>query len=384
LCLVAFLLLTAGEAWAEEQPNQTQMVQQGTVESKTMIDGKEILDPLPTAPSPSETAPVEAYPVRTEKPPPSPAAPAQMTSVTDYLASQRPAPQQFAVTIVNGEVVGSDPVVQEPPPTPTSASGDGRPPAPQAAVPAQSGPQTTSDPEPVASSSDGGAKTAPAPRPDSSTDNALPSVSSEPTPQASDPVPWPTLEPEPVASGENVSLPVAAGEPLAPAVAGTSVSSAAHKSPAAGPTVPVGVGGTSPLPSSSGTTATSTMSDAMSNVVNSAANIVHDAAASVAVEISGILASGSVDPSSGETHDSSQEEAPQPVIPLAPPEGGSSFFSLSGGGQGGSLGVAPLLLPVGILASSLVLLRRSGWRYLASYEVPKPSSALLLPLERPG
>jgi hypothetical protein len=382
LCLVAFFLLTAGEAWAEEQPNQTQMVQQGTVESKTMIDGKEILDPLPTAPSASETAPVEAYPVRTEKPPPSPATPAQMTSVTDYLASQRPAPQQFAVTIVNGEVVGSDPVVQEPPPTPTAASGDDRP-APQAAVPDQYRPQTTSDPDPVASSSDGGNGPAPAPRPVSSTDNPLPSVSSDPTPQASDPVSWPTLEPEPVASGENVPLPVAAGEPLAPSVAGTDLNySAARKPPTAGPTVPVGVSGTSPLPASFGT-ATSTMSN---GVVNSAAKIAHDAAETLAAGLSGTLASGSVKPSAdGTRHDppSQEEEAPQPVTPRPPPAGGTSSFSLSGGGHGGSTGVVPLLL-VGVLASGLVLLRRSGWRYLASCEVPKPSSALLSPLERPG
>jgi hypothetical protein len=387
LCLVAFLFFTAGEAWAEEQPNQTQTTQQGTVESKTTIDGKEILEPLPTAPSPSENAPVEAYPVRTEKPPPSPAAPAQMPPVTDYLASQRPAPQQFAVTIVNGEVIGSDPVVQEPPPTPTSASGDGRPPAPQAAVADQYRHQTTSDPEPVASSSDGGTGAGGrVPRPGSSTDNALPSVSSDPTPQASDPVPWPTLEPEPVASGENVPLPVAAAEPLAPSVSGTDLNySAAHKPPAAGLTVPVGVGRTSPLPSSLGT-ATSTMSDAMSNdLVNSAAKIAHDAAETLATGISGTLASGSVDPSSDKTHDPlSEEEAPQPMTPLAPPAGGTSAFSLSGGGQVGSTGVAPLLLLVGVLASSLVLLRHDGWRYLASCEVPKPSSALLSPLERPG
>jgi len=360
LCLVAFLLLTAGEAWAEEQPNQTQLAQQGTVESKTTIDGKEVLKPLPTAPSPSETAPVEAYPVRTEKTPPPSAVPAQMTPVTDYLASQRPAPQQFAVTIVNGEVVGSDPVVQEP------------------SVPA---------PKPVPQSEDGGdGPGGSVPRPIPSTDNPLPpSVSSDPMPEASEPVPWPTLPSEPVASGGDAPLPVAAEEPrapLAPSVEGTDLNSAAHKPPPMDPTVPVGVGGTSFLPSSFGT-ATSTMSN---DVVSSAAKIVQDAAGTLATGISGTLASGSVELSADETrHGPSQEEeeeAPQPVTPHAPPAGGTSAFSLSGGGQVGSTGVVPLL--VGVLASGLVLLRRSGWRYLASCEVPKPSSALLLPLERPG
>jgi hypothetical protein len=38
-----------------------------------------------------------------------------------------------------------------------------------------------------------------------------------------------------------------------------------------------------------------------------------------------------------------------------------------------------------VLASGLVLLRRDGLLFrLAPYEPPKPSSALLLPLERPG
>jgi hypothetical protein len=49
-------------------------------------------------------------------------------------------------------------------------------------------------------------------------------------------------------------------------------------------------------------------------------------------------------------------------------------------GTGG--GFAPLL--VGILALAVVLLRRDFRTYLVSCELPKPSSALLLPLERPG
>jgi hypothetical protein len=46
-------------------------------------------------------------------------------------------------------------------------------------------------------------------------------------------------------------------------------------------------------------------------------------------------------------------------------------------------GSAPLL--VGILAlTAAILLRRDFRKYLISCEMPKPSSALLLPLERPG
>jgi hypothetical protein len=74
---------------------------------------------------------------------------------------------------------------------------------------------------------------------------------------------------------------------------------------------------------------------------------------------------------------------PQPVSPLAPPLGGSSFSgSGSQTGLGGG-GFAPLLL-VCVLASGLVLLRRDGLLRWASCETPKPSSALLAPLERPG
>lgn len=72
-------------------------------------------------------------------------------------------------------------------------------------------------------------------------------------------------------------------------------------------------------------------------------------------------------------------DTPQPVSPFALPAGSS--FSLSGG-EIGSSGVALLLLC--ILASGLILLRRDGKLSWAFYELPKPSSALLLPLERPG
>src|ERR671920_465769 len=62
---------------------------------------------------------------------------------------------------------------------------------------------------------------------------------------------------------------------------------------------------------------------------------------------------------------------------------GSSFFSLSGVGQAGPGGGLVLLL-LGVLASGLILLRRDGPLSWASCEMPKPSSALLLPLGRPG
>jgi hypothetical protein len=83
---------------------------------------------------------------------------------------------------------------------------------------------------------------------------------------------------------------------------------------------------------------------------------------------------------------SSEGAAPDPLVPLVPPMpplGDSSFFSLPGTMQVGSGGGLGLLL-LGVLASGLILLRRDGPLSWISYELPKPTSALLLPLERPG
>ena len=82
----------------------------------------------------------------------------------------------------------------------------------------------------------------------------------------------------------------------------------------------------------------------------------------------------------------SEGAAPDPLVPLVPPMsplGDSSFFSLPGTMQVGSGGGLGLLL-LGVLASGLLLLRRDGPLSWISYELPRPTSALLLPLERPG
>ena len=82
-------------------------------------------------------------------------------------------------------------------------------------------------------------------------------------------------------------------------------------------------------------------------------------------------------PSSGGTG-SPRENAPSP--PASP---GGSSFSLAGVGQlGPGGGVAPLLLCV--LTVGFILLRPQGGLAWASCDLPKPSSALLTPLERPG
>lgn len=73
----------------------------------------------------------------------------------------------------------------------------------------------------------------------------------------------------------------------------------------------------------------------------------------------------------------------EPLFPPRPPSGDSSFFSLSGVGQAGP-GSGLVLLLLGVLASGLILLRPDGPLSWAPCEMPKPSSALLLPLKRPG
>jgi hypothetical protein len=83
----------------------------------------------------------------------------------------------------------------------------------------------------------------------------------------------------------------------------------------------------------------------------------------------------------GDAPESASRHERRPSSPLAPLR--DSSFSLSGGQAGPGSGLTPLL--VCVLASGLILLRRDGLLFgWAPYEPPKPGSALLLPLERPG
>jgi hypothetical protein len=99
-----------------------------------------------------------------------------------------------------------------------------------------------------------------------------------------------------------------------------------------------------------------------------------------------VLGSVSEDPSgpAPESADPLGSTTPEPTTPLPSPVGYGAF-SPSAGGQasGGGSGIAPLFLC--ILASGLILLRRREGRLAWALDyVPKPSSALLTPLERPG
>ncbi len=85
---------------------------------------------------------------------------------------------------------------------------------------------------------------------------------------------------------------------------------------------------------------------------------------------------------SGETGSSPRDDVPQPASPFAPLPMGGSSFSLSGVGEVGPGGATPVLLCV--LVPVLLLLRRDCGISWVFWDFSKPSSALLLPLERPG
>jgi hypothetical protein len=137
-----------------------------------------------------------------------------------------------------------------------------------------------------------------------------------------------------------------------------------------------------------------TAANAVGSAVGSAMEAARSTTTSVAAEVLQTLANGALDPSSyssdGAQASPTQEEGgtthppSQPAAPLLPPVGDGPLFSSSGTGQAGfGSGFAMVLL--GVLASGLVfLLRRDGLLFLASWEIPRPTSALLLPLERPG
>jgi hypothetical protein len=399
LCLVA-LVLNSAEAWAKEQPSQTPL-QQGTVHSTTPISDK-VAEPVPGAktppvvPPPVELPPAEdpvPPPPKTETPPtteePSPLPPTPETPPPAEEPSpppidpvpSRPEPEVVApqpvphwVTVVTGgEVVESEPV-----PTSQSVTDFGRVLEPQL--------MTNASPAIVDSAS--AVPAAPA-----ATDDGY---ASEPSPEA------PVL---PV-----LRVPEAAPEQVLPSASGlVGLVRGIVAEPALPPATPQGYGGplptlattapvegstpsTAPVPTvvTASVEAALRLPSSLGATAASAVGTVQSAAASVAsatAEVLRSLASGSPDTSSTDETQEQQpsEGTPQPApAPLAPPLGGS-LFSLSTIGGNAGLGGSFTPLLVGSLALlGTVLLRRDFRMYLASCDLPKPSSALLLPLERPG
>ena len=111
---------------------------------------------------------------------------------------------------------------------------------------------------------------------------------------------------------------------------------------------------------------------------NSAVETLHGAA----VDVSEALVPGSEAPAERPSGGMTESSEDAPPLPSPAPLGGS-YFSPLVGGQVGLGGVVPLL--IGVLVAGLVLLRplvgRLSWAFCES---PRPSSVLLLPLERPG
>ena len=186
--------------------------------------------------------------------------------------------------------------------------------------------------------------------------NDLPPLPLQERPTANTPVPG--AHPAPLPGSEVVGT-VPAGPAPSTAVRGTPVSLALG---------PLAVGH-QPPPSPQ-----ATVSSAAGNLQSGAADVMNTRASTHA-------SGGGPSPGTGDASESTPQQEQRPSAPLTP-LGGSSF-SLTGGQASPGSGLTPLL--VCVLASGLVLLRRDGLLFRwAPYEPPKPSSALLSPLERPG
>jgi hypothetical protein len=430
LCLSAFVL-AANEAWAKEQPSPA--AQRGPAEGKNTPNGQangQVAEPVSGTPTPSLTPPV-APPAFQGQPAVTP--PVQTPPVVNTPVETAPPPPK-SETPPPAEKPSSPPLEPVPStPEPDAAPQPTPQPAPQAGgeedveydpVPHTSQrPMTGSDrvvePEPVSTASPNIVDKvvhevidlAPAP--------ATPATADEG--HTAGPAPDPVLPLPALAAASDQVLP-AASEGLAALVRGLVTEPAT--APATAPIAPWAApwGGDGPLTtitnnkpaaafvaaavpaapavgealrlsSSLGTRAAGALGSTM-GTIQSAATSAARAATSVAsatAEVFRALAGGSAGtPSSSTDATSGTQQAPSggapqdPVAPLAPPLGDSLFSPFTGAaGQLGGGGVAPLL--VGILALLTVTLTRRDFRtYLIACEMPKPSSALLRPLERPG
>jgi len=344
-------ILVSGKAWAQQPPQEQQ--QQAEVAQRVLIDGEateHVPGTLPAASVPVRTLPASAPLVD----------PVPSTDQYDPGTSSEPEPSPPEPPIRHEPEVALD---LEPA---TSAPGPLTQHRIETPVDADPAPGGSRLPESV-----------PTPQPD-----LVSSLDPAPT-SPLDPAPGP----EPVIFEEN--------EPL---------SSPAEEAPASVLTVPdVGQEG-SYLPTSL-ETAVSSAAETLESAANALGSLTDRSSlfwssaknqqGSIGAALVGLFsggeatltpaAEGSVEnlgsPSDG-TESPSRDSTPQPTYPLVPPPAGSSYFSLSGGGEIGPGGVVTLLLCV--LVSVSILLRRDRRILWAFCDYSKPSSALLLPLERPG
>ncbi|HEY6751076.1 MAG TPA: hypothetical protein VI027_07100 [Rubrobacteraceae bacterium] len=423
LSLFVFVLAT-GEARAEEVPSPTaqQPAVVGAVDGVVVLNGKATY-PTRGYPAPGYYwAPVETTSVGTAKsgtpPAAQPVTPPVPPVVSPPVSSARPAsetepaPRGYPGMIPDGEEV----VESEPEPIPTSPKPHNPELVPTPTDWHDPGALTVDEPEPT---SDGALPT-PGPVPDlspfepeGSREGSKPlGAAFEPTP-----VPFALGEGEPTGSaspssgshqapsfGAQPTSPRAPIGPVgkpAPLSADHAVYPAAHRMPSRAPEQATSYPAAQKMvqqavqpiarqavPGSSALAAavsSGAVQEALTRTLTTVAG-----AASAAANAFGTLAdwtTGYYYPSDEATQSpSGGGDAPEPLKPLfppMPPSGDSPFFSLSGVGQAGPGGGLVLLL-IGVLASGLILLRRDGPLSWASCEMPKPSSALLLPLERPG
>jgi len=151
---------------------------------------------------------------------------------------------------------------------------------------------------------------------------------------------------------------------------------------AAVPAAPA-VGEAMRLSSSLGTRAAGALSSTVGTVQSAATSVASATAEVFRTLVGGSAGTPSTDATNGTQQAPSGGTPQEPVAPLAPPLGGSFSPFTGAAGQLAGGGVAPLL--VGILALlTMSLARRDFKTYLIACEMPKPSSALLRPLERPG
>ena len=422
LCLSA-LVLAANEAWAKEQPAKEQpspAAQQGPAEGKNTPNGQgngqgEPVRGTPTTPvtlppaqgPPAVTPPVQKPPVENAPPPPKsetpPPAEKPSSPPLDPVPSTPkpdPAPQPTPQPVPQAGAGGEEDVESDP--------------VPNTSQPPMTGSDRVIEPEPVRTASPGILDEIE----DIGHDLARAPVSAPATPAAADeghaagPAPDPVLPlPAPVAAAKQV-LP-AASKGLATLVRGLLAEPAAE--PATAPIAPWGDGGplttfTNSIPAAAvvaaAVPAAPVVGEALrlsakpvtraAGALDSAVGTVQSAAASAAASVAsataevfrtltgGSAGTPSSDATSGNQQAPSDGTPQDPIAPLVPPLGDSLFSPFTGAaGQLAGGGIAPLL--VGILALLTVSLTRRDFRtYLIACEMPKPSSALLRPLERPG
>jgi hypothetical protein len=388
LCLFAFTLVSIGEAHAEERLSQAAQrpTANGEAERPAILDGKGAdqvgVETSLVATSLVETESIET--TMTDASPPGQSLSSPVGSAPPASKSE-PTPPRTAVVVRNGEMVESDPDLvpapQEAQPALAPKLSDGpRPGKPAEAEPKSAPTPGSAAPEPYSGSSETEVPAAP-----------LSGHAPPPVPSLSEGEGVPTGSPAPFTFEEDPDAGIAPPSPRA------LVESVEQQAPSAaeriaGPAPSRTADQTSPPPAQQGVQQVLPVSSAFEAASSGAVQAtltqtlttVTDAAASV-LETLGNWTEYYYSPSGNTTESPSEGTTSEPLAPQLPsPFEGSSVSSSHSGvsGQAGPWGGFVVLL--GVLVSGLVLLLRDGLLRWASWEQPKPSSALLLPLERPG